>query len=296
MILNGTTWELNVTKLSRQKRESQTSLPLIKPNSKIELLYTQNESLNLNNWRNKENVDRIISRANSSESNKILNYTRSEMEVLKNMTEFNKNRNFTFSIDTQRNSIRKQKRATMGKWTSRKNDKNWRKRRKKTFDSSNISIFQESTRVGIEQVKTTRKLSITSQHSHSFSDFLKKRNKRKSWSNLWKSQLVPGILNAPLLNQCRPGAKKDYNGHCRSKILPLIEGSQNQDTGNGLFNPSLPYIACKEVMLLNQLELHNYLRCTVGWWSVSKIRELVVLGSVVRIPKESTKSRVSNFN
>lgn len=57
-----------------------------------------------------------------------------------------------------------------------------------------------------------------------------------------------GIIQAPLLSACKPGAKRDYNYKCRPKFIP--QGRDRRRVAGVSVGPRRPTISCPKVSML----------------------------------------------
>ena len=74
----------------------------------------------------------------------------------------------------------------------------------------------------------------------SLPDYLRHRDRRQLTGG-------GGIIQAPLLSACKPGAKRDYNYKCRPKFIPQERSRRNSDNAEKTASPVPPRIKCPEV-------------------------------------------------
>lgn len=97
--------------------------------------------------------------------------------------------------------------------------------------------------------KRGRSGSGSSRHSNTFGgssfeslpDYLRHRDRRQLTGG-------GGIIQAPLLSACKPGAKRDYNYKCRPKFIPQERSRRASDSAEKtVASPVPPRIKCPEV-------------------------------------------------
>ena len=106
-------------------------------------------------------------------------------------------------------------------------------------ETSEISTNYSET--SFDSSETSASGSKTSSSEITLPDYLRHRDRR---------QLVGGggIIQAPLLSACKPGAKRDYNYKCRPKFIP--QERKSSDSSEETIAPAPPRIKCPKVSVL----------------------------------------------
>ena len=126
-----------------------------------------------------------------------------------------------------------------------------RKRRKKSKKDINIHtqalarensstttvLIESTTRCCEEHTPSNRKSAFD---RGSLPDYLRHRDRRQLTGG-------GGIIQAPLLSACKPGAKRDYNYKCRPKFIPQDRNRRDSDSSEENTDPTPPRIKCPEV-------------------------------------------------
>ena len=95
--------------------------------------------------------------------------------------------------------------------------------------------------------------SQSSTDESSLPDYLRHRGRRQLGGG-------GGIIQAPLLSACKPGAKRDYNYKCRAKFIPQERNRRASDDPTYIkeTSPSPPRIKCPKVISISLTNLVLY--------------------------------------